>query len=60
VAGCCECGDEPSGSCATELVISGNLPAELPFAIEVCGFPLPLPSKKEPIIFLPFLEKNEI
>jgi hypothetical protein len=22
VAGCCECGDEPSGSCATELVIS--------------------------------------
>jgi hypothetical protein len=20
VAGCCECGDEPSGSCATELV----------------------------------------
>jgi hypothetical protein len=22
VASCCECGDEPSGSCATELVIS--------------------------------------
>jgi hypothetical protein len=22
VAGCCECGDEPSGSCATELVIT--------------------------------------
>jgi hypothetical protein len=21
VAGCCECGDEPSGSCVTELVI---------------------------------------
>jgi hypothetical protein len=21
VASCCECGDEPSGSCATELVI---------------------------------------
>jgi hypothetical protein len=20
LAGCCECGDEPSGSCATELV----------------------------------------
>jgi hypothetical protein len=20
VAGCCECGDEPSGSCATELI----------------------------------------
>jgi hypothetical protein len=23
VAGCCECGDEPSGSCATELVFLG-------------------------------------
>jgi hypothetical protein len=23
VAGCCECGDEPSGSCATELVVLG-------------------------------------
>jgi hypothetical protein len=23
VAGCCECGDEPSGSCATELVTVG-------------------------------------
>jgi hypothetical protein len=23
VAGCCECGDEPSGSCATELVVVG-------------------------------------
>jgi hypothetical protein len=22
VAGCCECGDEPSGSCATELVVT--------------------------------------
>jgi hypothetical protein len=22
VAGCCECGDEPSGSCATELLFS--------------------------------------
>jgi hypothetical protein len=22
VAGCCECGDEPSSSCATELVLS--------------------------------------
>jgi hypothetical protein len=21
VAGCCECGDEPSGSCATELLL---------------------------------------
>jgi hypothetical protein len=25
VAGCCECGDEPSGSCATELVLSYGL-----------------------------------
>jgi hypothetical protein len=25
VAGCCECGDEPSGSCATELVKSLNV-----------------------------------
>jgi hypothetical protein len=25
VAGCCECGDEPSGSCATELVSFGTL-----------------------------------
>jgi hypothetical protein len=24
VAGCCECGDEPSGSCATELVSYSN------------------------------------
>jgi hypothetical protein len=24
VAGCCECGDEPSGSCATELVKNGK------------------------------------
>jgi hypothetical protein len=24
VAGCCECGDEPSGSCGTELVSYGN------------------------------------
>jgi hypothetical protein len=23
VAGCCECGDEPSGSCATELILVG-------------------------------------
>jgi hypothetical protein len=26
VAGCCECGDEPSGSCATELVSYFLLP----------------------------------
>jgi hypothetical protein len=25
VAGCCECGDESSGSCATELVINNEL-----------------------------------
>jgi hypothetical protein len=25
VAGCCECGDEPSGSCATELVSKQNI-----------------------------------
>jgi hypothetical protein len=25
MAGCCECGDEPSGSCATELVIAAHL-----------------------------------
>jgi hypothetical protein len=25
VAGCCECGDEPSGSCATELVNGDTL-----------------------------------
>jgi hypothetical protein len=25
VAGCCECGDEPSGSCATELVLMNPL-----------------------------------
>jgi hypothetical protein len=25
VAGCCECGDEPSGSCTTELVNYGNI-----------------------------------
>jgi hypothetical protein len=27
VAGCCECGDEPSGSCATDLVILALLTA---------------------------------
>jgi hypothetical protein len=26
VAGCCECGDEPSGSCATELVSKCVMP----------------------------------
>jgi hypothetical protein len=29
VAGCCECGDEPSGSCATELVKVYNMTWEL-------------------------------
>jgi hypothetical protein len=28
VAGCCECCDEPSGSCATELVIYRDLKTE--------------------------------
>jgi hypothetical protein len=28
VAGCCECRDEPSGSCATELVILPCLPTQ--------------------------------
>jgi hypothetical protein len=26
VAGCCECGDEPLGSCATELVSLSSFP----------------------------------
>jgi hypothetical protein len=30
VASCCECGDEPSGSCATELVIPFRLPFLVP------------------------------
>jgi hypothetical protein len=29
VAGCCECGDEPSGSCATELVSYGSTSVKL-------------------------------
>jgi hypothetical protein len=33
VAGCCECGDEPSGSCATELVSV----IQLIFAMVKCG-----------------------
>jgi hypothetical protein len=32
VAGCCECGDEPSGSCATELVADQD-------GTETCGHP---------------------
>jgi hypothetical protein len=28
LAGCCECGDEPSGSCATELVLEVPLNPE--------------------------------
>jgi hypothetical protein len=30
VAGCCECGDEPSGSCPTELVASIGVRTSLP------------------------------
>jgi hypothetical protein len=30
VAGCCECGDEPSGSCATELVSLSEVQAYTP------------------------------
>jgi hypothetical protein len=29
VAGCCECGDEPSGSCATELVNLVSYPVQM-------------------------------
>jgi hypothetical protein len=41
VAGCCECGDEPSGSCATELVSYNTLRGrdwDLIFYIFVRGF----------------------
>jgi hypothetical protein len=31
VAGCCECGDEPSGSCAAELVSYSVQPDTFPF-----------------------------
>jgi hypothetical protein len=31
VAGCCECGDEPSGSCATELVCGMSLYSQTGF-----------------------------
>jgi hypothetical protein len=34
VAGCCECGDEPSGSCATELVMFVKV-TEIPI---MCGY----------------------
>jgi hypothetical protein len=30
VAGCCECGDEPSGSCATELRVSQPMCTRIP------------------------------
>jgi hypothetical protein len=33
MAGCCECGDEPSGSCARELVICTRSLEELKFAV---------------------------
>jgi hypothetical protein len=29
MAGCCECGDEPSGSCATKLVRRGGTPGQV-------------------------------
>jgi hypothetical protein len=32
-AGCCECGDEPSGSCATELVTRVLMPRNVPLAV---------------------------
>jgi hypothetical protein len=31
VADCCECGDESSGSCATELVLKGKCPTHFIF-----------------------------
>jgi hypothetical protein len=43
VAGCCECGDEPSGSCAMELV---NF-------IALISNPKPLLSKAEDLKFEP-------
>jgi hypothetical protein len=33
VAGCCECGDEPSGSCATELVSTTSIIAMIMEAV---------------------------
>jgi hypothetical protein len=36
VAGCCECSDEPSGSCATELVMSRS---EYPLCLGKDTFP---------------------
>jgi hypothetical protein len=35
VAGCCECGDEPSGSCATELV-SFPIPSHASIFLSFC------------------------
>jgi hypothetical protein len=35
VAGCCECGDEPSGSCATELVSEQRNEIIMAFVIKV-------------------------
>jgi hypothetical protein len=43
VAGCCEYGDEPSGSCATELVLIFIIPWEIKFRKDLldtgCGQP---------------------
>jgi hypothetical protein len=36
VAGCCECGDEPSGSCATELVSLTEMESKQIFRLLVC------------------------
>jgi hypothetical protein len=33
VAGCCECGDEPSGSCATELVSIQSVSQKLLYSL---------------------------
>jgi hypothetical protein len=35
VAGCCECGDEPSGSCATELVLLCDKVVSAMFLVEL-------------------------
>jgi hypothetical protein len=38
VAGCCECGDEPAGSCATELVSLVRGKIRVLFKSMVCKF----------------------
>jgi hypothetical protein len=39
VAKCCECGDEPSGSCATELVSQYTLQCTLSYRIKQPSYP---------------------